>query len=167
MLVAEDLIYINNWEKKLVSLFRKVSRWPFFKISFVIYLVNFTIAAILDSFSFLKKCLIINKVHTTCLRKTLSHTFFTKKIDEFLWVEFKKEHLGLTGSSYSRMDQIKFVKDSLYKIWGGMVRLSRADHVTPNFLKAVSHEFYLVYSWIPWPNLFLLFWNCVQLIIRQ
>ena len=24
-------------------------------------------------------------------------------------------------------------------------------HITSNFLKAVFHKFYLVYSWIPWP----------------
>ena len=29
--------------------------------------------------------------------------------------------------------------------------LYKADHITSNFLKAVSHKFYLVHSWIPWP----------------
>ena len=35
------------------------------------------------------------------------------------------------------MDQVKFVEDSLQKIWS----------VTSNFLKAVFHKFYLVHSW--------------------
>ena len=37
------------------------------------------------------------------------------------------------GSKYSRMDQVKFVKGSLKKIW-------------------IFHKFYLVHSWIPWPT---------------
>ena len=28
----------------------------------------------------------------------------------------------------------------------------QADHIILNFLKAVFHKFYLVYSWIPWPT---------------
>ena len=40
------------------------------------------------------------------------------------------------GSSYSIMDQVKFV----------------ADHVIiSNFLRAVFHKFYLVHFWMPWP----------------
>ena len=41
------------------------------------------------------------------------------------------------------MDQVKFVEDSLWKIW--------SDKVYLNFLKAVLHNIYLVRSWIPWP----------------
>ena len=41
------------------------------------------------------------------------------------------------------MDQVKIVEDSLQKTWRGMVCLKQT--VTPsNFLKAVSHKFYLV-----------------------
>ena len=40
------------------------------------------------------------------------------------------------------MDQVKFVEDSLWKIWSDMVYI--------NFLKAI-HNIYLVRSWIPWP----------------
>ena len=46
------------------------------------------------------------------------------------------------------MDQVKFVEDNLQKIWSDMSPW--ADHITSNFLKAVFHKFYLVYSWIPW-----------------
>ena len=42
-----------------------------------------------------------------------------------------------------RMDQMKFVEDSLQRFWSDMVSLS-----TSNFLKAVFHKFYLVHSWI-------------------
>ena len=42
----------------------------------------------------------------------------------------------LIGIKYSRIDQAKFVEDTL----------SPSD-----FLKAVFHKFYLVHSWIPWP----------------
>ena len=59
------------------------------------------------------------------------------------------------GSRYSRMDQVKFVEESLQKIWSDMVCYglsAQADHIILNFLKAVFHKFYLVYSWIPWPT---------------
>ena len=46
------------------------------------------------------------------------------------------------------MDQVKFVENSLYKVWSDMVWL---DHITSNFLKAVFHKFNLIDSWIPWP----------------
>ena len=53
------------------------------------------------------------------------------------------------------MDQVKFVEESLQKIWSDMVCYGlsvQADHIILNFLKAVFHKFYLVYSWIPWPT---------------
>ena len=31
----------------------------------------------------------------------------------------------INGTKYSRMDQVKFVEDNLWKIWRDMVRLSR------------------------------------------
>ena len=55
------------------------------------------------------------------------------------------------GSRYSRMDQ----EESLQKIWSDMVCYglsAQADHITWNFLQAVFHKFYLVYSSIPWPT---------------
>ena len=50
------------------------------------------------------------------------------------------------------MDQVKFVEDSLQKIWSDMVCLSdMVYHITSNFLKAVFHKFYMVHSWILCP----------------
>ena len=46
------------------------------------------------------------------------------------------------GAKYSRMDQVKFMKDSRWKIW---------IWITSNFLKAVFHKFYLIHSWILCP----------------
>ena len=54
-----------------------------------------------------------------------------------------KENIGINGSRYSRMDQVKFVEDSLQKISSDM---AWADHITSDFLKAVFHKFYLVHS---------------------
>ena len=56
------------------------------------------------------------------------------------------------------MDQAKFVEHSLQKIWSEMVWLSKADHITSNFLKAIFHNFYLVHSWIPWSN-YIISWH--------
>ena len=40
------------------------------------------------------------------------------------------------GTKHSRVDQVKFVEDSFYKIWRDMVF---------DILKAVFHKFYLVH----------------------
>ena len=44
----------------------------------------------------------------------------------------------VNGSRYSKMDQVKFVEDSLQKIWSDMA------YYHFKFLKAVFHRFYLV-----------------------
>ena len=54
-----------------------------------------------------------------------------------------------SGAKYSRMDQVKFVKYSLWKIWRNLVYLSKPYHF--KFLKALFHRFYLVHSWILCP----------------
>ena len=51
------------------------------------------------------------------------------------------------GIKYSRMDQVKFVEDSLYKIWMGMVCFRQ------RVSKAVFQKFYLVHFWILCPIL--------------
>ena len=48
------------------------------------------------------------------------------------------------GTKYSSMDQVKFVKDSLEKLWSDMVCLSRPYNF--KFLKVVFHKFHLVHS---------------------
>ena len=63
----------------------------------------------------------------------------------------------LNGSSYSRMGQVKFVKDSLSKIWSDMVCL--ADNITLNFLRAVFHKFHLVHSLMPWTKCVFDYWQ--------
>ena len=50
-------------------------------------------------------------------------------------MQLTKPKVFRPGSRYSRMEQVKFVEDSLYF----------------SFLKAVFHKFYLLHSWIPWP----------------
>ena len=56
---------------------------------------------------------------------------------------------GWFGTKYSGMDQVKFVEDSLWKIWRGMVWLKQT--IPPsNFRKAVFHKCYLVHYWIIW-----------------
>ena len=52
------------------------------------------------------------------------------------------------GTKYSRMDHVKFVEDSLSKIWRG---LPWADHTPPKFLKADFNKFYLAHSWLLCP----------------
>ena len=60
--------------------------------------------------------------------------------------------LKIYGSRCSRMDQVKFMEDSLQKIWSDMVCLEISDMVLNLVLnKVVFHKFYLVHSWIPWP----------------
>ena len=56
---------------------------------------------------------------------------------------------------YSRMDQVKFVEDSLYKSWSDMVCLSKSYLFI--FLKAVFHKIYLANSWVH--RLILRFWD--------
>ena len=56
--------------------------------------------------------------------------------------------MSIYGAKYSGIDQLKFMEDSLQKIWSDMVCLSRPDHITSKFLKAVFHKFHLVHSWI-------------------
>ena len=46
---------------------------------------------------------------------------------------------GTFGAKYTRMAQVKFVEDSLS-------RTASAGDITSNFLKAVFHKYYLVYS---------------------
>ena len=41
-----------------------------------------------------------------------------------------RQERGTTGAKYPRMDQVKFVEDSIY-----------ADHITSNFLKAAFRKF--------------------------
>ena len=52
----------------------------------------------------------------------------------------------LYGTKYSRMEQVKFAEDSLWKVWRDMDCLSSPYPF--KFLKAVWHKFYLVHSWI-------------------
>ena len=37
-----------------------------------------------------------------------------------------------------------------------MIWSAQADHITLNFLNATFHKFYLIHSWITWPN-----WWCI------
>ena len=53
---------------------------------------------------------------------------------------------AVIGTKCSILDQIKFVEDSLQKIWKGMICV--------NFFKGRVPQFYLVHSWILCPN-----WN--------
>ena len=82
-----------------------------------------------DFLHFPKFLIIIRSKHMHPVRQPLQYFILSK--------------FPIYGSRYSRIDQIKFVEDSLLKIW---------SHMT-NFLKAVFHKFYLVRSWIPWPIL--------------
>ena len=52
-----------------------------------------------------------------------------KRFILLLWLLFE--------TKYSRMDQVKFVEDSLWKIWSDMVCLGRSYHF--RFLEAVFH----------------------------
>ena len=70
---------------------------------------------------------------------------YNLKIFQLMSVKWSpaKVLLGFTyGAEYSRISQVKFVQDSLQKIWGD---------ITSDFLKAVFHKFYLVHSWILCP----------------
>ena len=53
------------------------------------------------------------------------------------------------GSRYSKLGQVKFMEDSLSKIWSDMIFLGRPYYF--NFFKVVFQTFNLVYPWIPWP----------------
>ena len=61
----------------------------------------------------------------------------------FMTVNFKNFKI-LNGTKYSRMDEVKFVEDSLFP---------------SSFLKDVFHKFYLVHSWIICPKcIYCMFW---------
>ena len=65
----------------------------------------------------------------------------------FVTVNFKNfthAETLLNGTKYSRMDEVKFVEDSLFP---------------SSFLKDVFHKFYLVHSWIICPKcIYCMFW---------
>ena len=72
----------------------------------------------------------------------------TKYCTKFTFLLCPRLVLLLTwdGTKYSRMNQVRFVEDSLSKfeeIWSAVSR-----SYPSNFLKAVSYTFYLVHCWI-------------------
>ena len=79
--------------------------------------------------------------------------FRAKRMEGLFWhreISNQIELLWIYGTKYSKMDQVKFMEDRLYKIWRDMVYLSRPC-ISSIFLKAVFHKFDLVHSWILCP----------------
>ena len=99
------------------------------------------------------------------LTKHLSWTFFVKmSVDNYFCKKAKSRMFGrvLYGVKYSRMDQLKFVEDSLWNLkWYGLLRLI---FWSADILKAVFQKFYLIHSWILYPtythsfSLIVFFW---------
>ena len=67
---------------------------------------------------------------------------FVTRIFRYLARTYFRESRKVTnGTKYSRVDQVKFVEDSIWKIWRDMIFLSRPYPF--KFLKAAFHKFCL------------------------
>ena len=98
-----------------------------------------------------------NIFFTEHLRATASALIATiKKLKEMLGVGLHKLIHTITWSTHK---SVKVFKNGPSKICGRqpfkkfeVLWSASADHITSDFLKAVFHKFYLVYSWIHWPK---------------
>ena len=69
------------------------------------------------------------------------------KIKNVCWVTLYCQQSTIIGAKYSRIDQVKFVENSLQKIWRVIVKgygLPKANHTPSSFLKAVFHKFWIL-----------------------
>ena len=92
----------------------------------------------------------ISEILKNICKRLLLEPFFDKVADSSTGVfqnSFSVEHLQTTayGTKYSRMDQVKFVKDSLQKIWSDMVCWGRPYHF--KFFRGCLPQISLGPSW--------------------
>ena len=76
--------------------------------------------------------------------------------------KFQKNYQCLLETNYSRMDQLKFLEESLKKIWSDLVCLNRSCHFRfcKSCIPQISHGPFLntlFHSWVKKVNIFLPF----------